>query len=181
MDATKILDAVLFATEAHKGQVRKFADEPYIMHPLRVAKRVAEAVVGEYEAVIIAALLHDVLEDCPHVGPLAIKEKFGDFVLHMVRGLTDSPLSVGNRAARKKIDLARLANSWWEVQTIKCADIIDNVPSIVEHDKDFAPLFIQEKLALIDVLTKADDEIYQEAKDMVEQAASTLGIKDEVC
>ena len=57
-----MLDMVLlFADKAHKNQVRKYTGDPYITHPVAVAKIVAT--VTDDEAMIAAALLHDTLED----------------------------------------------------------------------------------------------------------------------
>ena len=53
--------ALEFAKEAHKGIVRKTSDTPYITHPIEVAEIVAQ--MSSDEDVIIAALLHDVVED----------------------------------------------------------------------------------------------------------------------
>ena len=54
--------ALLYATEAHKGQVRKELNEPYIIHPIRVGRMAAQYGLGGYT--VAAAYLHDVIEDC---------------------------------------------------------------------------------------------------------------------
>jgi len=56
---------------------------------------------------------------------------------------------------RKRLDLQYLAGASWRAQMIKCADMIDNVPSIVEHDINFAMVYVPEKKALLDRLTLA--------------------------
>jgi (p)ppGpp synthase/HD superfamily hydrolase len=58
-----IMSASAFAAESHKYQVRKELNEPYILHPLRVAKMAAMLDLPDTD--IAAALLHDVLEDTP--------------------------------------------------------------------------------------------------------------------
>ena len=55
-------EAFLFAAEKHASQTRKKTDVPYISHLMSVASLVLEAGGGEDEGV--AALLHDVVEDC---------------------------------------------------------------------------------------------------------------------
>ena len=62
MLSENFVQAVSFANKAHKGQVRKGTNIPYISHLLAVASLVMENEGSEDE--IIAALLHDVVEDC---------------------------------------------------------------------------------------------------------------------
>ncbi|AKG35840.1 RelA/SpoT family protein [Paenibacillus durus] len=83
-DLPRIQEAYEFADQAHQGQVRK-SGEPYILHPLAVA----DIVVGMQMDVIsiIAALLHDVVEDTT-VSLEQIREKFGDTCAMLVDGLT---------------------------------------------------------------------------------------------
>lgn len=60
----QVLMAAQFAARVHHGQLRKYMDVPYIVHPLSVATQAAIWNLPEH--VVIAALLHDVIEDCPH-------------------------------------------------------------------------------------------------------------------
>ena len=84
-DITRINDAYLLAREAHKEQRRK-SGEPYIMHPVAVAKIVAEELrLGANP--IIAAFLHDVVEDTPYTIE-NIRERFGDDVAFLVDVVT---------------------------------------------------------------------------------------------
>ena len=76
--------ALSLAKEAHVHQKRK-SGEPYIVHPILVAT--LTALVSNDEAMIIAALLHDVVEDTEYV-ITEIVEIFGQDVAHMVEGLT---------------------------------------------------------------------------------------------
>ena len=76
--------ALSLAKEAHVHQKRK-SGEPYIVHPILVAT--ITALVSNDEAMIIAALLHDVVEDTDYVIE-EIEEMFGEDVAHMVEGLT---------------------------------------------------------------------------------------------
>jgi len=76
--------ALSLAKEAHAHQKRK-SGEPYIIHPILVAT--ITALVSNDEAMIIAALLHDVVEDTDYVIE-EIEEIFGEDVAHMVEGLT---------------------------------------------------------------------------------------------
>ncbi|MCJ7764430.1 MAG: RelA/SpoT family protein, partial [Thiovulaceae bacterium] len=80
----KINDALAFATDAHKEQFRK-SGVPYIIHPILVASIVAT--ITEDESMVIAALLHDVVEDTPTTID-EVKAHYGDDVAHLVGGLT---------------------------------------------------------------------------------------------
>ncbi|BBG66069.1 GTP pyrophosphokinase, (p)ppGpp synthetase II / guanosine-3',5'-bis(diphosphate) 3'-pyrophosphohydrolase [Hydrogenimonas sp.] len=80
----KITDALAFAKEAHEGQKRKSGD-PYIVHPILVAAITAS--ISSDETMVLAALLHDVVEDTPF-GIDDIRERFGDDVAYLVEGLT---------------------------------------------------------------------------------------------
>ncbi|HBP51287.1 MAG: (P)ppGpp synthetase I, SpoT/RelA [Candidatus Shapirobacteria bacterium GW2011_GWE1_38_10] len=84
-DTTRIKEGYDFAFEAHKEQFR-VSGEPYISHPVWVAKLIAQIGIGE-EAVI-AALLHDCVEDTP-VTTDDIAVKFGDEIALLVSGLTE--------------------------------------------------------------------------------------------
>ncbi len=80
----KIEEALEFAKEAHKGQYRK-SGEPYIIHPILVAA--ITAYVTAEEEMVIAALLHDVVEDTSF-SIEDIQERFGQNVADLVEGLT---------------------------------------------------------------------------------------------
>jgi len=82
-------DAFLYAHEAHRGQRRKKTDRPYISHLMGVASLVLQ--YGGDEDQAVAALLHDVVEDCGGAPRLAeIKERFGERVAEIVDGCTDT-------------------------------------------------------------------------------------------
>ncbi|MCL5459686.1 HD domain-containing protein, partial [Loigolactobacillus coryniformis] len=57
-----VLRAFRFADDAHYQQVRKYTGLAYITHPFRVALRAAS--LGMSEDCVVAAMLHDVVEDC---------------------------------------------------------------------------------------------------------------------
>jgi (p)ppGpp synthase/HD superfamily hydrolase len=81
--------ALVFATRKHAGQIRKGTPAPYISHLMGVAGLVLEA--GGDEDLAIAALLHDVVEDCGGRKMLKkVRQKFGKRVAHIVDGCTDT-------------------------------------------------------------------------------------------
>ena len=79
-----IYRAYLFGAEAHEGQ-RRASGEPYISHPLQVAKVLAEMRM-DHES-IIAAILHDVIEDTPSAKE-QLAEEFSEEVAELVDGVS---------------------------------------------------------------------------------------------
>ena len=162
MASERVHRAVAFAARAHAGQDRKYTGEPYLVHPLRVLRLVADA--GGSDDVQVAAVLHDVVEDCD-VGLAEIRDEFGERVAELVGWLTDvSRPGDGPRRARKALDRDHLAAAPPEAQTIKLADLIDNTESIVEHDPRFAAVYMAEKRQLLDVLTRGDERLMRIAR-----------------
>lgn len=167
-----ILKAREFAREAHKAQARSYTGAPYFEHLEEVATIVENARLSK-EA-IAAAWLHDVIED-QGVSLKTLADNFGDTVTLMVIALTDTPVRPGfNREKRKEIDRGRLADASPDVQSIKCADLISNTSSIVKHDHDFAKLYLVEKRATLDVLTRAKPGLLYYAKKSLENAENEL-------
>ena len=80
-----VLKAFEFANEAHKG-VRRRSGEPYILHPIAVAKIVVQEIGLGYKS-IAAALLHDVVEDTEYTTE-DIERLFGSKIASLVDGLT---------------------------------------------------------------------------------------------
>lgn len=80
----KITNAINFSKAAHEGQFRK-SGEPYIVHPIIVSAIVAA--LGGDESMILAAILHDVVEDTPHTVE-DVQDLFGKDVADLVDGLT---------------------------------------------------------------------------------------------
>lgn len=167
--------AVNFATKAHEGQVRKYTFEPYISHPLEVARIVSK--VPCTVEMLCAAILHDVCEDCG-VSFDTIDKEFGLVVGSYVEMLTDVSCAwMGNRAIRKETDRlhTELANP--DAKTIKLADLISNSQSILQHDRNFAKVYIKEKELLLEVLKEGDATLYARAQQIVIDAKKELGLK----
>lgn len=154
-------EAMKFAVEVHKDQVRKYTLEPYIIHLAEVAG-IVSAVAKNYpdvrDEMIATAWLHDCMED-QGITNAALYGKFGPSVARGVRWLSDLETE-GNRAQRKAQSRVRLASAPDWVQTIKCADLISNTKSIVQHDAKFATLYLEEKRLLLNVLQKADKRLH---------------------
>ncbi len=155
----KILD---FATAAHAGQKRKYTDQDYITHPIEVARIVKEQ--GGDDNMILAALLHDVLEDTSvtHAELRTILHNIisiesAEDVLSLVVELTDvftkEAFPDYNRHSRKQFESLRLAYVSDRAKAIKRADIKHNSESILNHDPKFAKVFLKEKKDLLEKMS----------------------------
>ena len=128
--------AFLFAAEKHAGQTRKASTIPYIAHLMGVASLVLE--FGGDEDLAIAALLHDVVEDCggaPMLGE--IKRRFGGRVAKVVEGCTDS-FTEPKRPwrERKETYLRHLRRADSATRLVSAADKLSNARSILSDYRD---------------------------------------------
>jgi (p)ppGpp synthase/HD superfamily hydrolase len=123
--------ALLFATRKHSGQTRKGTAVPYVAHLLSVAGLVLE--VGGDEDLAIAALLHDVVEDCGGAPMLQeIRRRFGKRVAHVVEGCTDTYLDPKPPwRQRKEGYLKHLRTADADVRLVSAADKLHNARSVL--------------------------------------------------
>lgn len=162
------MEALQFTVRAHHGQVRKYTGHPYWYHCIEVATLV-EATPGCTEDMIIAALLHDTVEDTPTTLN-QIAKIYGFPVAFLVEELTEvTTPEDGNRAQRKLIERERLKKVSLKAKTIKLADIYSNMISIIEHDKDFAKVFIAEMELLMPLLIAGDTNLYMMNRKIISQ------------
>ena len=124
-------EAILFATTAHKGQIRKLSGSPFILHPLEVAA-IAATMTTDLNT-MAAAVLHDTIEDA-NVDPREIKERFGPRVAALVQSETEDRLSDKPPAdtwqERKEESLLMLQNTRdREVKVMWLADKLSNLRS----------------------------------------------------
>ena len=160
----EIQESYIVARDAHEGQTRTSGD-PYITHPIAVAYILSETKL-DHET-IMAALLHDVIEDTEATYDDVVVN-FGVVIADLVNELTDvSKPEDGNRAVRKALDRAHLAKASADAQTIKLADIISNSKDIKVNDPKFAKVYIPEMKALLEVLDKGDSELMKQAEKQV--------------
>ena len=167
-----IQKAFEFANEAHKG-VRRRSGEPYILHPIAVAKIVVSNIGLGYKS-IIAALLHDVVEDTDYTVD-DLRSLFGDKVATLVEGLTKIKTVLDNedKAQQKSMQAENFKrilltlNDDVRVVLIKLADRLHNCRTIEfmpEHKRDkilsetmyiFIPL--AHRLGLYNVKSEMED------------------------
>lgn len=130
-DISKILSAATFAAEKHREQKRKGRDgQPYINHPLEVANLVAEVGGVDDTDVIVAALLHDTVEDCGVIYP-ELEERFGRPVAEYVRELTDDKSLP--KADRKRLQIEHAPHLSHGAKQIKLADKISNIRDVTNN------------------------------------------------
>ena len=182
-----ITHAFNFAYKAHYG-VRRLSGEPYIMHPLAVA-RICVKEIGLGSTSICSALLHDVVEDTDYTVE-DIAGLFGDKIAQIVDGVTKiSGGAFGDRASEQAENFRKLLLTISEdirVVLIKIADRLHNMRTLGSQPKDkqykiagetqyiYAPL--AHRLGLFPIKTELEDlsfkyehpETWQEIHDKLE-------------
>ena len=165
-DMQRVRDAYALAAEAHKEQRRK-TGEPYIIHPIAVARIVAEELeLGANP--VIAAFLHDVVEDTDYTIE-DIRERFGEDVAFLVGVVTKQKKEKYDKS--KQVDNYRqiLASVQYDVRAIlvKLADRLHNMRTLAsmrpekqmkiagETDYFYAPL--ANRLGLYHVKTELEN------------------------
>jgi (p)ppGpp synthase/HD superfamily hydrolase len=170
-----VLVAAEYAARAHAGQERKYTGEPYIVHPIAVARSVLEH--GGDEDMVCAALLHDVVEDTPRTHADVLTH-FGARITQLVMEVTKVSKAIdGNREVRVAKDNAHYATASPGGQTIKLADLIDNSRTILLHDRDFAKVYFREKRDLLATMTRGDGRLYYTARRLVDEFFANEEIK----
>ena len=136
----KIRYAYYLAERAHQGQTRD-SGIPYIVHPLAVARTVIDLRMDDDS--IVAALLHDVLEDCKLLSAVDIDGIFGGDVLQLVEGVTKldfQPMGDLTERQRAQAETKKTAETLrkmllamakdFRVMVIKLADRLHNMQTI---------------------------------------------------
>lgn len=180
--------AFAFAREAHKG-VRRRSGEPYIMHPIAVAK-IALQEIGLGSTSICAALLHDVVEDTEYTVE-DIERQFGPKIAQLVEGLTKISGGIfGDKASMQAENFRKLLLTMCEdirVVLIKMADRLHNMRTLGSMAPNkrykiagetlyiYAPL--AHRLGLFEIKTELEDlsfkhehpDIYREISEKIRQ------------
>ncbi|MBC7475074.1 MAG: HD domain-containing protein [Candidatus Sericytochromatia bacterium] len=127
---SRLLAAVKFASEKHKFQKRKDKQgSPYINHPIKVAELIWNKGEVRDIDVIIAALLHDTVEDTD-TSIEEIKKLFGDKVALYVSEVTDDKKL--QKEERKKLQIKHSPNISHGAKQVKFGDKISNISDIAE-------------------------------------------------
>jgi guanosine-3',5'-bis(diphosphate) 3'-pyrophosphohydrolase len=141
-DTALVEKALTFATEAHKDQ-KRFSGEPYIVHPIMTAKKLAE--MGMSAKVVAAGLLHDTLEDA-NIPPETLEQAFGKEILFLVQGVTKLGRFKYRGAERHRESLRKLLVATGQdvrVLIIKLMDRLHNMETL-----KFVPESKRQRIAL---------------------------------
>jgi GTP diphosphokinase / guanosine-3',5'-bis(diphosphate) 3'-diphosphatase len=127
-ELVSVLDAAEFAARVHQNQRRKGrANRPYIGHCIEVASILASVGKVEDANVIIAGLLHDVVEDTDTTNE-DLRTRFGDIVADLVAEVTDDRAL--KKKDRKQLQIEHAPSLSPGARLIKVADKISNVREI---------------------------------------------------
>ena len=127
-DLSRLTKALVFAAEAHRNQRRKgAAQEPYLNHLVEVLDLVVQATGGADTDVMVAALLHDVVEDTSTTYE-DVAAGFGERVAEIVRENSDD-MSLP-KSERRRARIAAMPLKSRDARIVKMADIISNLRAI---------------------------------------------------
>jgi len=146
------------AMQAHHGQFRKDGKTPFIVHPQRVAERVK--FFGGNHVGIIAAWLHDIMEDCPGVGEgivcdtlkqIGLPQQERNEIFAIVSALTKNAAITG-KSDRLADTLNRINKAPSQAILVKLCDRMDNLMDEQERDPQFLTRYLPLTDQLIDAL-----------------------------
>ena len=128
-DLNQIFEAAIFAAKKHQGQVRKDESRsPYVTHPISVAQTLFELGGITDTATLIAALLHDIIEDTSTTRD-QVRTTFGDDILSLVLEVTDNKSL--EKMERKRLQVLHAPHLSYRAKLIKLADKLTNCQDIL--------------------------------------------------
>lgn len=140
--------AILFATEAHKGQVRKGDGRPYILHPIAVMNILNDIKKSNNPYLIaIVAICHDVCEDT-HVTLDEIAKVFGHNVASIVGELTSDKDAI-KETSKTTYLINKMLNMSSYALRIKLADRLHNLRDSTSMSKEFKNKYSQETIDIL--------------------------------
>ena len=131
LDAHRLLEAIRFAAEQHRDDRRKGATAaPYINHPIVVAEQLAAHGLGDDLELLMAAILHDVIEDTDATFE-QVRRTFGPRVAGIVQEVSDDK-SIEKEARRQAV-VDAIGHKSREARLVKLSDLIANVHDVIHH------------------------------------------------
>jgi GTP diphosphokinase / guanosine-3',5'-bis(diphosphate) 3'-diphosphatase len=129
--AERVLAAVRYAAEMHWEDRRKGeADTPYINHPIPVAEQLAARGLGADAELLMAAVLHDVIEDTDATAE-DLRRRFGARVAAIVQEVSDDKTL--EKMVRRQRTVETVGAKSREARLIKLSDLIANVHDVAHH------------------------------------------------
>ena len=148
------LKALVFAADMHAGQLKKGCSKlPFINHPIKVASLLSSISREKDITLLVAALLHDVLEKTA-AGPAGIRAAFGKEVLGIVREVTDDKSLPDPERKQRQIESAKRLSP--AAKKIRLADKICNIRDIMTYPLGWSQ---QRKLAYLEFAGKLAAEL----------------------
>jgi len=130
----KLVEAASFAAQRHTGHQRKGNDkQPYINHPLEVANLIANVGQVDDVDVLIAAILHDTVEDVGVTKDDIVKQ-FGERVAGIVMEVTDDKTLP--KEERKRLQVEHAPHLSPEAKLVKLGDKISNISDVTNNPPD---------------------------------------------
>ena len=172
-DLKTLAQAISFAAKKHKTQKRKGADkEPYINHPLEVLNLLANVGKVEDFDVLIAAVLHDTIEDTDTTKE-EVTKLFGNQVCEMVLEVTDDKSLP--KAERKQLQIEHAPHLSHGAKLIKLADKISNICDVTENPPDGWSLerrveYVEWGEKVVAGLRGADENLEKQFDELVDRA-----------
>ena len=163
-DLSVLEEAFYFSKITHKNQKRK-SGEPYFIHPLNIAKRMAKDGLGEI--IISAALLHDIIEELgmEYAEQISNLDEDGPEVLKLVL-----EVSRNKNIETKEEYLDRLKNATYRAKILKCADRISNLTDL--HSFIYTPskilsYLVQTEIYIMPLANEVDENFVKELTDLI--------------
>lgn len=176
----KLVEAASFAAERHTGHHRKGdSKDPYINHPLEVANLLANVGGIDNIDVLIAAVLHDTVEDVG-VKKEEIADRFGDRVAGIVMEVTDDKSLP--KEERKRLQVEHAPHLSHEAKLVKLGDKISNITDVTSNPPADWPIerrrqYVEWGEAVVAGLRGSNTALEQRFDEIVKTAKHKLGLE----
>ena len=179
LNAALLEDAIIYAVNKHRGQKRKGNGLPYIVHPLAVMKRVFDNKESKNMFLLaIAALLHDVIEDCyetmeeKKIGLHEIATIFGFQVASLVEELTLDKSQYGSLGKKEFLAIKMNGMSSYAL-AIKLCDRLENICDMKSMNEKFKKRYVSETWYILNNLKRkfspSHHKLIDEIKEILNQ------------
>jgi len=178
----KFREALSFIREKHAGQFRKFDKKPYIVHPIQVAKIIKKFKGNSknIDDLMIAALLHDTLEDTNATLP-EIRKRFGNLVSSLVKELTSEKEKIEKLGKALYLSKKMVEELTDYGLSLKLADRLSNTSDFTIADPAFVKKYVAETNKIIESLSKREltstqKKLLAEIEKNIEKAKKSFSI-----